>query len=106
VFDSPVAQKGVHTPKVRTRPSKNAYVPRRTWPCTSASLPRAGRATARKAEDRRHHRVRGRLGAPVAPDDDVLVISLKTKMHVIGDGVIKGMKMRGWRKRKRTSRAW
>jgi 3-hydroxyacyl-CoA dehydrogenase len=38
-------------------------------------------------------------------DDEVLVISLKTKMHVIGDGVIKGIK-RGLEEAERTSRAW
>jgi 3-hydroxyacyl-CoA dehydrogenase len=38
-------------------------------------------------------------------DDDVLVISLKTKMHVIGDGVINGINA-AWRKPRRTTRAW
>jgi 3-hydroxyacyl-CoA dehydrogenase len=94
VFDGPVAQNaGVHTPEGSWSPAKKAYVPRSNLPVYQrqpfrASL--AGKST-----------VDGTNGGTTFfeddsvriwhQNDDVLVLSLKTKMHVIGPGVITGM---------------
>ncbi|OIJ40426.1 3-hydroxyacyl-CoA dehydrogenase/enoyl-CoA hydratase family protein [Massilia timonae] len=93
VFEGSVAEKGVHTPEGSYSVTKNAYVPLSDLPVYQRQQFRAP--------------VVG-LGGPDAKtfgttvfeddsvrlwhsDDEVLVISLKTKMHVIGDGVIKGI---------------
>lgn len=93
VFEGPVAEKGVHTPEGSWSASSKTYVPRSDLPVYQRQEFRApvigsGGADAKTA------------GTTVFEDDsvrlwhsgdEVLVISLKTKMHVIGDGVIKGL---------------
>jgi 3-hydroxyacyl-CoA dehydrogenase len=93
VFEGPVAEKGVHTPEGSWSASSKTYVPRSDLPVYKRQEFRApvigsGGADAKTA------------GTTVFEDDsvrlwhsgdEVLVISLKTKMHVIGDGVIKGL---------------
>jgi 3-hydroxyacyl-CoA dehydrogenase len=95
VFEGQVAEKGVHTPEGSYSAASNSYVPRSTLDVYkrqefSAGLFGSGAIDGTKA------------GTTVFEDDsvrlwhsgdEVLVISLKTKMHVIGDGVIKGLKM-------------
>jgi 3-hydroxyacyl-CoA dehydrogenase len=95
VFEGQVAEKGVHTPEGSYSAASNSYVPRSTLDVYQRQEFRAqvfgtGAIDGTKA------------GTTVFEDesvrlwhsgDDVLVISLKTKMHVIGDGVIKGLKM-------------
>ncbi|MDB5919701.1 MAG: 3-hydroxyacyl-CoA dehydrogenase, partial [Massilia sp.] len=93
VFEGQVAEKGVHTAEGSYSAASNSYVP----PSSLAVYERqafrapvlgAGVADAKTA------------GTTVFEDDsvrlwhtgdDVLIISLKTKMHVIGDGVVKGL---------------
>ncbi|MFL6707257.1 MAG: 3-hydroxyacyl-CoA dehydrogenase/enoyl-CoA hydratase family protein, partial [Massilia sp.] len=91
-----VAEKGgVHTPEGSYSVSKNAFVPRSDLavynrqafraPVLGASAIDGKTAGTTFFEDesvRIWHM-----------DDEVLVISLKTKMHVIGEGVINGLKM-------------
>jgi 3-hydroxyacyl-CoA dehydrogenase len=94
VFDGPVAQNsGVHTPEGSWSPAKNAYVERSQLPVYQRQAFRAsvlGEDAANGAT----------AGTTVLEDDsvrlwhqndDVLVLSLKTKMHVIGPGVIAGL---------------
>eukprot|EP01034_Spumella_vulgaris_P024557 gene24555-30917_t len=95
VFEGQVAEKGVHTPEGSYSAASNSYVPRSTLDVYQRQEFRAqvfgsGAIDGTKA------------GTTVFEDesvrlwhsgDEVLVISLKTKMHVIGDGVIKGLKM-------------
>ncbi|MBK4733568.1 3-hydroxyacyl-CoA dehydrogenase NAD-binding domain-containing protein [Noviherbaspirillum pedocola] len=90
VFDG---RDGVHTPAGSWSPKKNAYVPRSTLPVYARQAFRApvlGEAAPEGAK----------AGETVFEDDsvriwhggdDVLVLSLKTKMHVIGPGVIDGI---------------
>jgi 3-hydroxyacyl-CoA dehydrogenase len=96
VFEGPVAEKGgVHTPEG-------------SWSSVSKSfVPRSDLAVYQRQEFRApvfgSGAVDGRTAGTTVFEDDsvrlwhsgdeVLVISLKTKMHVIGDGVIKGLKM-------------
>jgi 3-hydroxyacyl-CoA dehydrogenase len=95
VLDGPVAEKGVHTPDGSYSASKKAFVPRSSLavyerqafraPVLGAGAPDGKTAGVTFHEDdsvRIWHQ-----------NDDVLVISLKTKMHVIGEGVINGLKM-------------
>jgi 3-hydroxyacyl-CoA dehydrogenase len=96
VFEGPVAEKGgVHTPEG-------------SWSSVSKSfVPRSDLAVYQRQEFRApvfgSGAVDGKTAGTTVFEDDsvrlwhsgdeVLVISLKTKMHVIGDGVIKGLKM-------------
>jgi 3-hydroxyacyl-CoA dehydrogenase len=90
VFDG---RNGVHTPEGSWSPAKKAYVPRSTLPVYQRQAFRApllGEGAADGAT----------AGTTVFEDDsvriwhqndDVLILSLKTKMRVIGPGVIAGM---------------
>ncbi|SFU95048.1 3-hydroxyacyl-CoA dehydrogenase/enoyl-CoA hydratase family protein [Pseudoduganella namucuonensis] len=94
VFEGQVAEKGVHTPEGSYSAISKGFVPRSTLDVYKRQEFRApvfgsGAVDGTKA------------GTTVFEDDsvrlwhsgdEVLVISLKTKMHVIGDGVIKGLK--------------
>jgi 3-hydroxyacyl-CoA dehydrogenase len=93
VFEGPVAEKGVHTPEGSYSVTKNAYVPRSDLPVYKRQEFRAPVVGSGGADPKT-------AGTTVFEDDsvrlwhsgdEVLVISLKTKMHVIGDGVIKGL---------------
>jgi 3-hydroxyacyl-CoA dehydrogenase len=94
VLDGPVAQNaGVHSAEGSWSPAKKAYVPRSNLPVYQRQAFRApvlgeGAADGRTA------------GTTVFEDDsvriwhqndDVLILSTKTKMHVIGQGVINGL---------------
>ncbi|NVD99576.1 3-hydroxyacyl-CoA dehydrogenase/enoyl-CoA hydratase family protein [Massilia sp. BJB1822] len=93
VFEGQVAEKGVHTPEGSYSASSKSFVPRSDLAVYQRQEFRApvfgsGGGDAKTA------------GTTVFEDDsvrlwhsgdEVLVISLKTKMHVIGDGVIKGL---------------
>ncbi|KQV79453.1 3-hydroxyacyl-CoA dehydrogenase [Massilia sp. Root351] len=95
VFEGQVAEKGVHTPEGSYSAASNSYVPRSTLDVYKRQEFRAGLFGSGAIDGTK-------AGTTVFEDDsvrlwhsgdDVLVISLKTKMHVIGDGVIKGLKM-------------
>ncbi|RZI43557.1 3-hydroxyacyl-CoA dehydrogenase/enoyl-CoA hydratase family protein [Herbaspirillum sp. HC18] len=90
VFDG---RTGVHTPEGSWSPAKSAYVPRSNLPVYQRQAFRASLAGETTAD--------GTNGGVTFfeddsvriwhQNDDVLVLSLKTKMHVIGPGVITGM---------------
>jgi 3-hydroxyacyl-CoA dehydrogenase len=91
VFDG---RSGVHTPEGSYSPKKNAYVPRSNLPVYQRQIFRAP-LVGDNAPDGRT------AGTTFFEDDsvriwhqndDVLILSFKTKMHVIGPGVIDGMK--------------
>jgi 3-hydroxyacyl-CoA dehydrogenase len=95
VFEGQVAEKGVHTPEGSYSAASNSYVPRSTLDVYKRQEFRAqvfgtgaidgttaGTTVFEDASVRLWH-----------SGDDVLVLSLKTKMHVIGSGVINGIKL-------------
>ncbi|SFM58229.1 3-hydroxyacyl-CoA dehydrogenase/enoyl-CoA hydratase family protein [Rugamonas rubra] len=96
VFEGPVAEKGgVHTPEGSYSAISKSFVPRSTLAVYERQQFRAPVFGAGVADGKT-------AGTTVFEDDsvrlwhsgdEVLVISLKTKMHVIGDGVIKGLKL-------------
>ena len=99
VFEGPVAQHaGVHTSAGSWSASQSTFVPRSTLAVYDRQAFRApvlgtGEATGANAgttvfED---DSVRLWHQGTEAQRDDVLILSLKTKMHVIGPGVIEGM---------------
>jgi len=84
---------GVHTAEGSWSPEKKAYVPRSTLPVYQRQAFRAPLLGEGTADGRT-------AGSTVFEDesvriwhqnDDVLILSLKTKMHVIGQGVINGL---------------
>ncbi|MDD5176488.1 MAG: 3-hydroxyacyl-CoA dehydrogenase/enoyl-CoA hydratase family protein [Sterolibacterium sp.] len=90
VFDG---RAGVHTPQGAYSPVHNAYVPRSTLPVYQRQVFRAPVVGESAAEGKT-------AGTTVFEDDsvriwhqndDVLILSLKTKMHVISPGVIGGL---------------
>lgn len=91
-----VAEKGgVHTPEGSYSASKNAFVPRSTLSVYERQPFRApvfgtGAIDGKTAGTTFHEDDSVRIWHM---DDEVLLISLKTKMHVIGEGVINGLKM-------------
>jgi 3-hydroxyacyl-CoA dehydrogenase len=94
VFEAPVAEKGVHTPEGSYSPSRKAYVPRSTLPVYQRQEFRAPVLGGGGNDPKT-------FGTTVFEDDsvrlwhtgdDVLIFSSKTKLHVIGDGVTKGLK--------------
>ncbi|MGZ5203143.1 MAG: 3-hydroxyacyl-CoA dehydrogenase NAD-binding domain-containing protein, partial [Telluria sp.] len=94
VFEAPVAEKGVHTPEGSYSPSRKAYVPRSTLPVYGRQEFRAPVLGGGGSDPKS-------FGTTVFEDDsvrawhtgdEVLIFSSKTKMHVIGDGVTKGLK--------------
>ncbi len=95
VFEGQVAEKGVHTPEGSYSATANAYIPRSTLSVYDRQPFRApvfGTALAdgKTAGVTFHEDDSVRIWHQ---NDDVLIISLKTKMHVIGEGVINGLKM-------------
>jgi 3-hydroxyacyl-CoA dehydrogenase len=90
-----VAEKGVHTPEGSYSASKNAFVPQSSLAVYKRQPFRApvfgtGAVDGKTAGTTFHEDDSVRIWHM---DDEVLVISLKTKMHVIGEGVINGLKM-------------
>jgi len=90
VFDG---RSGVHTPEGSWSASRKTYVPRSTLPVYARQVFRAPVEGAAAADGRT-------AGTTVLEDDsvriwhqgdEVLILSLKTKMHVIGPGVIAGL---------------
>jgi len=96
VFEGPVAEKGgVHTPEGSWSAVSKSFVPRSDLAVYQRQQFRAPVFGSGAVDGRT-------AGTTVFEDDsvrlwhsgdDVLVISLKTKMHVIGQGVIAGFKM-------------
>jgi 3-hydroxyacyl-CoA dehydrogenase len=94
VFEAPVVEKGVHTPEGSYSPSRKTYVPRSSLPVYERQAFRAPVLGGGGADPKS-------FGTTVFEDDsvrlwhtgdDVLIFSTKTKLHVIGDGVTKGLK--------------
>ncbi|TWI61213.1 3-hydroxyacyl-CoA dehydrogenase [Pseudoduganella lurida] len=94
VFDEKLAEKGVHTPEGSYSAKSGTYVPRSTLEVYNRQAFRAPVLGSGDADP-------AKAGTTVFEDDsvrlwhggdDVLVISLKTKLHVIGQGVIDGLK--------------
>jgi 3-hydroxyacyl-CoA dehydrogenase len=88
-------KEGVHTPEGSFSASQNKYIPRSTLSVYDrqpfrAPVLGAGVADGRTAGVTFFEDESVRIWHQ---DDDVLVISFKTKMHVIGEGVIKGLQM-------------
>ncbi|MES2296202.1 MAG: 3-hydroxyacyl-CoA dehydrogenase/enoyl-CoA hydratase family protein [Pseudomonadota bacterium] len=95
VLEGPVLDKGVHTAEGSYSASKNAFVPRSSLAVYERQAFRApvlgaGAADGKTAGVTVHEDDSVRIWHQ---NDDVLIISLKTKMHVIGEGVINGLKM-------------
>ena len=96
VFEGPVAEKGgVHTPQGSYSAISKSFVPRSSLAVYERQQFRAPVFGSGVADGKT-------AGTTVFEDDsvrlwhsgdEVLVISLKTKMHVIGQGVIDGLKM-------------
>jgi 3-hydroxyacyl-CoA dehydrogenase len=93
VFEAPVADKGVHAPEGSYSASRKTYVPRSDLPVYQRQEFRAPVLGSGGADTSKH-------GTTVYEDesvrlwhtgDEVLVFSTKTKLHVIGDGVVKGL---------------
>jgi 3-hydroxyacyl-CoA dehydrogenase len=94
VFEGQVAEKGVHTPEGSYSAVSNSYVPRSNLAVYQRQEFRAPVLGSGAADGRT-------AGTTVFEDesvrlwhsgDEVLVISFKTKMHVIGEGIINGLK--------------
>ena len=95
VFEGAVAEKGVHTPEGSWSPAKKAYVPRADLPVYKRQIFRAnlagesvvtghnGGTTVKETDGVRIWTAPG--------NDDVLILSIKTKMHAIGPTVIEGV---------------
>ena len=95
VFEGQVAEKGVHTPEGSYSAAANAYIPRSTLSVYDRQPFRAP-VFGSGAIDGKTDGVTFHEDESVRiwhQNDDVLIISLKTKMHVIGEGVINGLKM-------------
>ena len=95
VLEGPVAEKGVHTPQGSYSAVSNSFVPRSSLAVYERQQFRAPVFGSGAIDGKT-------FGTTVFEDesvrlwhtgDEVLVISLKTKMHVIGEGVINGLKM-------------
>ncbi|MGK5064719.1 3-hydroxyacyl-CoA dehydrogenase/enoyl-CoA hydratase family protein [Janthinobacterium sp. LB3P112] len=96
VFEGPVADKGgVHTPEGSYSAVSNSFVPRSTLAVYDRQPFRAPVIGSGAVDGKT-------AGTTVFEDesvrvwhtgDDVLIISFKTKMHVIGEGVINGLKL-------------
>ena len=94
VFEGQVAEKGVHTPEGSYSAVSNSYVPRSNLAVYQRQEFRAPVLGSGAADGKT-------AGTTVFEDesvrlwhsgDEVLVISFKTKMHVIGEGIINGLK--------------
>ncbi|TFW17599.1 3-hydroxyacyl-CoA dehydrogenase/enoyl-CoA hydratase family protein [Massilia arenosa] len=96
VLDGPPAQQnGVHTAEGSYSASSNSFVPRSDLPVYQRQAFRAPVLGA-AAEDPKTAGVTVHEDANVRvwhQNDDVLIISLKSKMHTIGQGVIDGLKL-------------
>jgi 3-hydroxyacyl-CoA dehydrogenase len=102
VFSGPVAQAnggkgGVHTPQGSWNPTSGQFVPPRTLPVYARqhfpeSVLGANAAAAQSAGTTLHEDEAIRLWTlPGSGDSDVLIASIKSKMHAIGPGVVEGL---------------
>jgi len=94
VFEGEVAEKGVHTPAGSWSPAKKAYIPRATLPVYERQIFRAalvGETTVTGHNGGKTLKEDDSVRLWTAPgNDDVLIMSIKSKMHAIGPGVIAG----------------
>ena len=97
VFNGPVAQAGgVHTPAGSWNPSTGQFVPVRSLPVyTRQYFPEnvlgSDAPSAATAGTTLHEDEAIRLWTLPGADADVLIASIKTKMHAIGPGVVEGL---------------
>jgi 3-hydroxyacyl-CoA dehydrogenase len=100
VFKGPVAEAGgVHTPQGSWNPTTGQFAPVRQLPVYARqhfpeSVMGAKAADAKTAGSTVHEDEHIRLwtlGSPGSLDADVLIASIKTKMHAIGPGVVEGL---------------
>ena len=100
VFSGPVAEAGgVHTPQGSWNPTSGQFVPVRKLPVYDRqhfpeSVLGANGADAKTSGSTVHEDEHIRLwtlGAPGTANADVLIASIKTKMHAIGPGVVEGL---------------
>ena len=96
VFDGPVAEaNGVHTPKGSWSPSKRTFVPRSTLAVYDKQIFRAsllGEGTLTGASGGETVFEDDSVRVWTAPRDrEVLILSIKTKVHALGPGVIAGL---------------
>ena len=100
VFKGPVAEVGgVHTPRGSWNPTNGQFVPvrqlsvysRQHFPESVLGAQAADAKTAGSTVYEDEHIRLWTLGAPDSADADVLIASIKTKMHAIGPGVVEGL---------------
>ncbi|WP_295857537.1 3-hydroxyacyl-CoA dehydrogenase/enoyl-CoA hydratase family protein [uncultured Xylophilus sp.] len=97
VFDGPVAAAGgVHTPEGSWSPSQNRFVPPRVLPVHARQrFPEGvrgdGRPTVEASGTTVHEDDAIRLWTLAGDDADVLIASIKTKMHAISPDVTEGL---------------
>jgi 3-hydroxyacyl-CoA dehydrogenase len=98
VFEGKVAQRGgVHQPEGSYSPADDAFVPRSTLPVYQRQVFRAalrgeGAATGHTAGDTVSEDESVRLWTQGdGATGDVLILSMKTKVHAIGPGVVEGL---------------
>ncbi len=97
VFKGPVADAGgVHTPQGSWNPSSGQFVPVRSLPVYARqyfpeSVLGAAAATATSAGTTLHEDEAIRLWTLPGAESDVLIASIKTKMHAISPGVVEGL---------------
>ena len=93
VFDGPVAEKGVHTAEGSWSPTQKKYLPLSALPVYQRQFFRenvlgGGAPDANSAGKTLHEDDSMRLWTL---DDEVLIASIRTKVHAIGPGVIEGL---------------
>ena len=100
VFSGPVAEAGgVHTPQGSWNPTSGQFVPvrqlsvydRQHFPESVLGANGADAKTAGSTVHEDEHIRLWTLGAPGTANADVLIASIKTKMHAIGPGVVEGL---------------
>ena len=97
VFKGPVADAGgVHTPQGSWNPTSGKFVPPRQLPVYARqhfpeSVLGSNALSATVAGTTLHEDASIRLWTLPGADDDVIIASIKTKMHAIGPGVIEGL---------------
>ncbi len=100
VFKGPVAEAGgVHTPQGSWNPTSGQFVPvrqllvynRQHFPESILGAQAADAKTAGSTVHEDEHIRLWTLGTPGGADADVLIASIKTKMHAIGPGVVEGL---------------
>ncbi|MFN7834436.1 MAG: 3-hydroxyacyl-CoA dehydrogenase/enoyl-CoA hydratase family protein [Burkholderiaceae bacterium] len=95
LFSEPVTEHGVHTPQGSWSPASKTYIPRRRLPVYERQVRRApllGESSPGTLLPGTTCEETAVVRLWTAPEqDDVLVLSFKTKMHTVGPDVLKGI---------------